>query len=481
MLTTVRQNKSVYGESGRRRLSRSITVTVEPDELLLAAQKAALKIQRVWRGCVVRRKQELYGIRVGLGDQTKEPSALREQIYLLFEDSSSSNAARMISVFIQLTIIVSIICLVCETLPNLKNKNSRYHVKEETWYRFEVLCSTVFTVEFVARLAVCNVYKPFFHFWKKSGNYFDLMAIAPFYLDFILGKNQGRGAVFLRVFRAVRLSRLLRIFRLGTFSSGLRLMATAIIESVSALNVLVFFITIGVILFSSMVFYTEKQSCPSFIPPITEEDHRLFEAYTEECRVPSNDGWNPTCNCLCCDISGAPYDFADIPHTFWWAIVTMTTVGYGDVTPKTILGRFTGSACMLCGILLIALPIAIVGRNFQDAYQKMQDETVLDTGKGMSSERFRRVVSTVRRTPKMPTQELLPDLNALTGYFATSVEPDDELMHHRLIHMCALVDQMQTMNETLHRLETAEHIKQTEIFSNMEELSRNLQKIKNKS
>jgi len=158
----------------------------------------------------------------------------------------------------------------------------------------------------------------------------------------------------------------------------------------------------------------------------------------------------------------------------------MTTVGYGDVTPKTALGRLTGTLCMLCGILLIALPIAIVGRNFQDAYEQMQEETVLDTGKSMVSEEFKQKLAATPSAPKLASQALLPDLNTLIEFFASSCYSNDPHVHGRLLHMRGLVDQMETMNETLHKLEVAEQMKQDEIFENMEMLYRNLRAIKNK-
>lgn len=455
------------------------TVASELDEL----ETAAIQIQAVWRGKVARREQELFGLKMAnMGVTLKPVYNVRIQLYLLFEDPSSSVAAKLTSVFILLIIIFSIICLMCETLPIIKNPDSIYYVSKDIWYRFEILCSTVFSIEFVMRLSVCNVYRPFMDFWRRPANYFDLMAIVPFYLEFML--TNAKAATFLRVLRAVRLSRLFRIFRIGKYSRGLRLMASAILASMSALNVLVFFISIGVILFSSMVYYTEKQSCPDFIPPppqkMTEQEYELFTAYTEECRLPANGGVSPT-HGLCCDAFGAPYDFPDIVATFWWAIVTMTTVGYGDVTPKTALGRLTGTVCMLCGILLIALPIAIVGRNFQDAYEQMQEETVLDTGKSMVSEEFKQKLAATPAAPKMASQALLPDLNVLIDFFASSCYSNDAYVHGKLLHMRGLVDQMEVMNSTLHRLEVAEQMKQEEIFENMEMLYRNLHNIKKKS
>merc|ERR1719379_2148894 len=77
---------------------------------------------------------------------------------------------------------------------------------------------------------------------------------------------------------------------------------------------------------------------------------------------------------LCCDRNSRALDFGNIAHACWLAIVTMTTVGYGDKYPKSFQGRVIGVICILSGILLIALPTAIVGQNFQEVYRNLLDQ-----------------------------------------------------------------------------------------------------------
>jgi len=198
-------------------------------------------------------------------------------------------------------------------------------------------------------------------------NIFDLAAVMPFYIELVLRSIGSAETPALRALRVVRLIRILRIFKLGRYASGMRLMGEALRNSSQAISVLVFLLLMGVVLFSSALFYVEKLSCP-------EKDKLNLTKYELECADSFNRGWAPSYDgALCCTYThtedGAPSDFPSIIAASWWSVVTMTSVGYGEVYPRTALGKLVGTVAMLVGMVLIALPVAIVGQKFQDVYE----------------------------------------------------------------------------------------------------------------
>lgn len=149
-------------------------------------------------------------------------------------------------------------------------------------------------------------------------------------------------------------------------------MIEALVNSMQPLSILMFFLCIGVVLFSSLIYFAERISCPDI--EAMRKSGTLAE-YFEQCsQLQSGFARNGD---LCCNERGSARDFESIPMSFWWSLVTMTTVGYGDTYPRTLLGYCVGTLAMLSGILLISLPVAIVGSKFQQAYEKSQQADFL--------------------------------------------------------------------------------------------------------
>ncbi len=220
---------------------------------------AALKLQSRWRAHTAGRRG------YDLLKQQQTPSHyysdemmdLRLKIYMLLEEPNSSFAARFLSIAILSIILLSIVAIVGETIPdfmpsidNLGNRltgDVHFVIEKSAWKFVDILCTVVFSMEFGLRAWTCNApWSPlqddkgeytFPRFCKTPMNICDFAAITPLYFEIIFA---GQGADFLRFLRIIRLVRLFRIFKLGRYSTALKLMFNAIMNSVQILFVLLF-------------------------------------------------------------------------------------------------------------------------------------------------------------------------------------------------------------------------------------------------
>ncbi|KAG6926396.1 potassium voltage-gated channel subfamily A member 1 [Chelydra serpentina] len=159
-------------------------------------------------------------------------------------------------------------------------------------------------------------------FFKNIMNFIDIVAIIPYFITLGTEMAEQEGTQK----RVIRLVRVFRIFKLSRHSKGLQILGQTLKASMRELGLLIFFLFIGVILFSSAVYFAEAEE---------PESH-----------------------------------FTSIPDAFWWAVVSMTTVGYGDMYPVTIGGKIVGSLCAIAGVLTIALPVPVIVSNFNYFYHR---------------------------------------------------------------------------------------------------------------
>ncbi|RWS25347.1 potassium voltage-gated channel protein Shaker-like isoform X6 [Leptotrombidium deliense] len=219
----------------------------------------------------------------------------------------------------------------------------------EPFFIVETICIIWFSFELIVRFIFCPSKLSFI---KDVMNVIDLFSILPYFITlatmFVEEENQEQIKIelfsagdkqsqttSLAILRVIRLVRVFRIFKLSRHSKGLQILGMTLRASMRELGLLMFFLFIGVILFSSAVFYAEAGN---------ERSH-----------------------------------FKSIPDAFWWAVVTMTTVGYGDMRPVGAWGKLVGSLCALAGVLTLALPVPVIVSNFNYFYHREMDHDELDS------------------------------------------------------------------------------------------------------
>ena len=201
----------------------------------------------------------------------------------------------------------------------------------------DYVCTAFFTLELIIRI----VFAPNkIQFFRSPMNIIDILALLPLYVQIILDKTDEYNC--LRSDRAVvetifvlRIIRIFRIFHLVKHYRALKILIHAIKASIQELLMLCIFLVIAMLVFSTLIFYAER----------SPEDKSLVT--TDDAIDDEEKG-----------------TFKTIPIGFWWATITMTTVGYGDVYPKTPGGMCIGALCAVWGVLLLALTIPVISNNF---------------------------------------------------------------------------------------------------------------------
>ncbi|KAM4744846.1 potassium voltage-gated channel subfamily A member 1 [Anableps anableps] len=267
----------------------------------------------------------------------------KRQIWLLFEYPESSSPARGIAVVSVLVIVISIVIFCLETLPEFRDEKEYLQPRQNSsqpdhgftpfndpFFIVETVCIIWFSFEIIVRFFASPSKTAFF---KNIMNSIDIVSILPYFITLgtDLAQHQGNGqqAMSFAILRIIRLVRVFRIFKLSRHSKGLQILGHTLRASMRELALLIFFLVIGVILFSSAVYFAEADEPTS--------------------------------------------QFTSIPDAFWWAVVTMTTVGYGDMKPITVGGKIVGSLCAIAGVLTIALPVPVIVSNFNYFYHRETD------------------------------------------------------------------------------------------------------------
>jgi len=248
--------------------------------------------------------------------------SLRKRIREIVDIAKPGDSlSKAFDIFIVTLIGLNVAALILESVESIRALAPRL------FYVFELVSVIIFSVEYVAR--VWSIVETPAYQKPVSGRLrfmitplalVDLLAILPFYLPFT--------GVDLRFLRIMRMMRIFRVAKLGRYSQSLQMLQRVITVKKEQLVCSLFILLLLVIIAASMLYYAEN--------------------------------------------GVQPEAFSSITTSMWWAIATLTTVGYGDIYPITGLGRLMASVIAVLGIGMVALPTGILGAGFVEEMNQRQ-------------------------------------------------------------------------------------------------------------
>ncbi|MCH6255321.1 ion transporter [Puniceicoccaceae bacterium K14] len=237
----------------------------------------------------------------------------KKTVYNALEEQGEELAAgRWIRIVLLTLILLNVFFVVLQSVESI---NDRY---SQSFYYFELFSVVIFGIEYLVRIWAINAGEKYRGAWGRLRYVFsplaliDLFSILPFVLSM--------GFVDLRFLRIARLFRLLRVFKIGRYSNTLRKFSEVAVDTRSEMMLTFLTMLLLLVVGSGAMYFVEHEAQPEV--------------------------------------------FSSIPAAMWWAVMTMTTVGYGDAYPVTALGKIVASFVSLIGIGMFALPSGILGAAF---------------------------------------------------------------------------------------------------------------------
>lgn len=225
--------------------------------------------------------------------------SLKQKLYeIIFE--ADTPAGKIFDLVLLFVILISVVLVMLESISSV---NIKYH---HILIVLEWIITVIFSLEYLLRILI--VKKPFQYIFSFYG-IIDFLSVIPTYLSLIIVGSQS-----LIVIRILRLLRVFRILKLTRYTSAGRFLAKSMWASREKISIFIFFVLTIVVIMGTVMYLVE----------------------------------------------GEKNGFTSIPTSIYWAIVTLTTVGYGDISPQTPVGQFIASFVMIMGYAIIAVPTGIV-------------------------------------------------------------------------------------------------------------------------
>ncbi|KAG8442291.1 hypothetical protein GDO86_011185 [Hymenochirus boettgeri] len=235
-------------------------------------------------------------------------------------------------------VAITAVSLCISTMPDLREEEDRGECSQKCFNIFvlETVCVAWFSLEFVLRFIQAESKCVFL---RTPLNIIDMMAILPYYITLIVdalsGGKGGAGNNYLEkvglVLRVLRALRILYVMRLARHSLGLQTLGLTVRRCTREFGLLLLFLCVAMALFSPLVYLAENEL-------------------------------------------GAKQEFTSIPGSYWWAVISMTTVGYGDMVPRSIPGQVVALSSILSGILLMAFPVTSIFHTFSRSYTELKEQ-----------------------------------------------------------------------------------------------------------
>lgn len=250
--------------------------------------------------------------------------ALKSRIYqILSNPPEGDRFGKTIHIGILLLITANVSIGMVETVPSYRKAYASF------FYWFEFISVVIFSIEYVLRIWSCTAvpkYEGFFRGrWKQMTSpmsIVDLLAILPFYLQMLVP------GLDLRFVRVLRLLRLFRLFRFGRIATAFRTLGRVIHNKKEELFISLLVMLLVLIVSSNLMYLAEH------------------------------------------NVKNTP--FTSVPATMWWGMITITTIGYGDMVPVTTMGRAIGMVVAFLGVCVFALPVAILGSGFMEELERKE-------------------------------------------------------------------------------------------------------------